>query len=185
MDSDTADDPTRKANRSAQTPLPGNLTETAELIRKAGGQAIIVKCDHSKIEDVKALFERIEKEQGRLDCLVNNAIAIRNDLKQTPPFWSQPLEIWDSYHDVGLKGHYVACVLAIPLMLKDRKKPGLIINISSGGGGHYLFNPAYGTAKAALDRLAKDVHVELKQAKANISSVSLWPGLAKTERMER
>jgi hypothetical protein len=58
---------------------------------------------------------------------------------------------------------------------------GLVVFISSPGAQNYMFNVAYGTAKAALDRLAKDMAVDLRSV--NIASISLWPGMVKTERM--
>jgi len=69
VDSDTANDPTRKANRSSQTPLPGSLTETAEAIRTAGGQAIIVKCDHSNVREEKR--ERERKKNNKNLIIIN------------------------------------------------------------------------------------------------------------------
>lgn len=53
------------------------------------------------------------------------------------------------------------------------------MTISSPGGLRYLFNIPYGVGKAACDRLAGDMGVELK--KQNITSISLWPGAVKTE----
>ena len=58
-------------------------------------------------------------------------------------------------------------------------KKGLIVNISSIGGGTYLFNVAYGSGKAACDKMASDCAQELKND--NVTMVSLWPGPVKTE----
>jgi len=52
--------------------LPGNIEETAELINKIGGKCMPIYCDHTNDNDVKKLFNRIRKESGRLDLLVNN-----------------------------------------------------------------------------------------------------------------
>ena len=46
---------------------------------------------------------RAEREQGRLDILVNNVINLSEDVKQKPPFWEQGPPVWDSYHQVGLR----------------------------------------------------------------------------------
>src|SRR3954464_3419745 len=55
-------------------PLPGTVSETAELITALGGHGIAVPCDHEDDAQVDALFERVRSEQGgRLDVLVNNA----------------------------------------------------------------------------------------------------------------
>ena len=78
---------------------------------------------------------------------------------------------------IGLRAHYVASVFGAPLMV--RAKRGLIANISSPGGGMYLFSASYGVGKAGLDRLTKDMAHELRPH--GVAAVSLWPGAVKTE----
>ena len=56
---------------------------------------------------------------------------------------------------------------------------GLIVNVSSGAGLFYLFNPIYGLGKAACDRMASDCALEMR--KRNVAMVSIWPGVVKTE----
>ena len=56
----------------------GTLKETAEEIDSRGGKGVPVVCDHSKDDQVKAVFDRIKKEQGKLDVLVNNAYSAVN-----------------------------------------------------------------------------------------------------------
>ncbi|XP_013381822.1 dehydrogenase/reductase SDR family member 1-like [Lingula anatina] len=151
-----------------------SLEGTAEEIESRGGKGIPVQCDHSKDEEIKALFDRVKAEQhGRLDILVNNAYSaverVLGNINQ--PFWEQEPEIWDDVNNVGLRNHYVCSVYAARLMIP--RKRGLIVNISSMGGLNYLFNVAYGVGKAAVDRLAADTAHDLK--KYNIASVSLWP----------
>lgn len=158
----------------------GSLEETAKEIQERGGKCIPIQCDHSKDDQIKALFDQIEKEQnGRLDILVNNAYSAVNSLMKAvnTPFWELPETIWDDVNDVGLRNHYMCSRYAAKMMVPA--KQGLIVNISSGGGLRYLFNIAYGVGKAALDRLAADCAYELK--KHNVAAVSLWPGAVKTE----
>jgi NAD(P)-dependent dehydrogenase (short-subunit alcohol dehydrogenase family) len=57
------------------------------------------------------------------------------------PCWRLPLELWDQLH-IGLRSHYVACVLAVPLMLARGEE--LIVNVSSVGAVRYLYGNAYG-----------------------------------------
>jgi NAD(P)-dependent dehydrogenase (short-subunit alcohol dehydrogenase family) len=59
------------------TVLPGTVAQTAADVTERGGKGIAVMCDHSDDAQVAALFEQIEREQGRLDILVNNATYIR------------------------------------------------------------------------------------------------------------
>lgn len=57
--------------------------------------------------------------------------------------------LWDEINDVGLRGHYICSVFGARLMAK--KRSGLIVNVSSGGGLQYFFNVPYGVGKAAVN----------------------------------
>jgi len=117
-------------------PLPGTLAETKKIIEEEGGTCIAVKCDHSNDYEVKELFEKIYNEQGKIDVLVNNAFGIPDKTKQSPPFWEQDIELYDSYMTVGPRSNYVAACYAAPMMIKNEKRDsrrGLIININSPG----------------------------------------------------
>ena len=168
---------------------PGTIEETAKLVTEAGGKGIAVMCNHANDDEVKSLFTKIDNEHGRLDVLVNNAFRVPSGGSDAllGSFWEQGPEGWDAMHTIGLRSHYVASALAVPLMMKspilvDNPKP-LIVMISSFGGTVYTFNVAYGVGKAGVDRLAKDMHQELKSH--NIATCSLYPGVVMTERMGR
>ncbi|CAI5642115.1 unnamed protein product [Oreochromis niloticus] len=92
-------------------------------------------------------------------------------------FWETEPCIWDSINNAGLRGHYFFSVYAARLMVAQGR--GLIVTISSFGGMRYLFNVPYGVGKAACDRLASDMAIELRRR--GVASVSLWPGAVKTE----
>jgi NAD(P)-dependent dehydrogenase (short-subunit alcohol dehydrogenase family) len=81
--------------------------------------------------------------------------------------------------NVGLRNHYIASCHAAKVMTKQNN--GVIINISSQGAKDYLFFLAYGVGKCAVDRMTSDMAFELKDY--NVASISLWPGLVKTEKM--
>lgn len=51
----------------------GTIQDTAELVSERGGVGIAVRCDHTVDADVERLFERVRRQRGRLDLLVNNA----------------------------------------------------------------------------------------------------------------
>jgi NAD(P)-dependent dehydrogenase (short-subunit alcohol dehydrogenase family) len=55
--------------------LPGTIHATETAIRRAGGRALAVRCDVGRAEDLRALVERTMGEFGRVDVLVNNAMA--------------------------------------------------------------------------------------------------------------
>ncbi|XP_042574622.1 dehydrogenase/reductase SDR family member 1 [Cyprinus carpio] len=156
------------------------LKQTAAEVIERGGRCLPVVCDSSKEDEIKELFERVQREQkGRLDLLVNNAYAgvqaIMNNLNKK--FWEVDPDIWDTINNTGLRGHYFCSVYAARMMVAQGK--GLIVFISSMGGLRYLFNVSYGVGKAACDRMAADMAIELK--KKGVVSVSLWPGAVQTE----
>lgn len=168
---------------TASPEAAGSLAETAAAVEQAGGVAIPVQVDHSDDGQIKALFEQIEAEAGRLDLLVNNAYAGVPALRAAygKPFWQMEPSFWDDCNQVGLRSHYVSSVYAARLMVPRQR--GLICTLSSWGGLSYIFGVPYGAGKAACDRLAADMAVELKPHQ--ITSVSIWPGIVGTELMSQ
>lgn len=156
------------------------LKKTATEVKERGGNCVPVVCDSTKDKDIEDLFEQIKREQnGRLDILVNNAYAGVQEIfdNMGKKFWETEPTIWDSINNTGLRGHYFFSVYASRMMVAQGQ--GLIVTISSFGGLQYLFNVPYGVGKAACDRLAADMAVELKRR--GVASVSLWPGAVQTE----
>src|SRR5580658_7657185 len=80
--------------------LPGTVGETAAEVDRRGGKGIAVQVDHGDDEQVAALFAQVKQEQGRLDILVNNAIAIPAELTQPGAFWEKPISNWEMV-DIG------------------------------------------------------------------------------------
>lgn len=165
--------------RSTDTgPLPGTIHETAREVTARGGEGVAIRCDHGDDADVGRAFGEIAARWGGLDLLVNNVFAVP-DGQVLGPFWTLPLDQWDTMHRVGLRSHYVATWLAAPEMV--RRRAGLVINVSSYGAKISAVNAAYGAGKAALDRLTRDMAKDL--APHGVSVVSIWPGIVKTERL--
>jgi NAD(P)-dependent dehydrogenase (short-subunit alcohol dehydrogenase family) len=161
-------------------PLPGTVGETAAECGRRGGLGVAVQVDHSKDEEVAALFERIKAEQGRLDVLVNNAFQLSADVTQKASFWDKPLSNWEMI-DVGVRSSFVAAWHAAKIM--TQRKTGLMVAISGYTGVTYTLGVVFGVSKSALDRMVRDMGVELKPY--NVASVSLWQGPTLTERAQR
>ena len=161
-------------------PLPGTVGETAEEVTRAGGKGVAVQVDHANDEQVAALFEQVKREQGRLDILVNNAFALPEDLTEPNPFWEKPLSNWEMV-DVGVRSNFVAAWHAAHIMTPQ--KSGLIVDISGYVGVTYTYGVIFGTCKSAVDRMARDMAIELQPY--NVASLSLWQGLTFTERAHR
>jgi NAD(P)-dependent dehydrogenase (short-subunit alcohol dehydrogenase family) len=161
-------------------PLPGTVGETAAEVTRRGGKGIAVQVDHADDDQVAALFDQVKREQGRLDILVNNAFALPEDLTEPGSFWEKPLSNWQMV-DVGVRSSYVAAWHAAKIMVPQ--KSGLIVAISGYVGVTYTYGVVFGTCKSAVDRMARDMAIELQPH--NVTSLSLWQGLTFTERAIR
>jgi NAD(P)-dependent dehydrogenase (short-subunit alcohol dehydrogenase family) len=160
--------------------VPGNIDDTADEVTRVGGKGIAVPCDHTKEEDVAHLFARVQKGQGRLDLLVNNAWGGHEtfDGMFDAPFWERGMEHWDSMFDRGVRNHLLSSRLAVPLMLRQGK--GLLVTTTFWDRGHYLKgNLFYDLAKAAMTRLAFGMAEELRPR--GIASLAVSPGWMRTE----
>jgi NAD(P)-dependent dehydrogenase (short-subunit alcohol dehydrogenase family) len=167
--------------------LPGTIHGTAEEVRGLGGRAVPVRCDHRNDVEVNALFDRVREEYERLDVLVNNVwggyeqLMLRGRYIDSYPFWEQPIERLDSMFAAGVRAHYVSSVYAAQMMTRQRS--GLIVTISFWAAQKFVGSPAYGAAKAADDKLARDMAHQLRPH--NVASVGLYPGLVRTENVLR
>ncbi|SFV12465.1 SDR family NAD(P)-dependent oxidoreductase [Pseudoduganella namucuonensis] len=168
---------TGRSREEGDAPLPGTVYATAAEVTAAGGLGIPVVCDHADDASTKAVCDRIANEHGHLDILVNCAIALPDGLTDVAPFWRKPLRMTDLF-GVGMRSAYVACYYAAPLLLKAGG--GLVANISSAGARCYMHGPAYGAAKAAVDKMTHDMAHDFRND--NVAAVALWMGLVKTER---
>jgi NAD(P)-dependent dehydrogenase (short-subunit alcohol dehydrogenase family) len=169
------------AGHSTRPDLPGTtVTATAEQVTARGGLGIAVQCDHTADDQVEALFDRIKRDQGRLDVLVNNIWGGYEHYDAETfdvPFWEQPLWRWDKMFAAGVRAHFTASRLAAPLMIARRQ--GLIINTTAWDRGKYLGSLPYFVAKTAVNRMAYGMALELRVH--NIAAVALAPGWMRTE----
>ncbi|HEX6722239.1 MAG TPA: SDR family oxidoreductase, partial [Burkholderiaceae bacterium] len=160
--------------------MPGTIDDTAEEVDRAGGRGIPVRCDHTREDDVRALFERVRSEQGRLDVLVNNAWGGHETFDGVfdAPFWQHPLAHWDSMIDRGVRCHLLAARAAAPMLVQQGR--GLIVATTFWDRERYLRgNLYYDLAKAAINRLAFGLAQELRAS--GVASVALSPGWMRTE----
>ncbi len=156
--------------------LPGTVGETAAQCSERGGKGIAVQVDHGNDEQVAALFEQVKREQGRVDILVNNAFQLSLGLIVPKPFWEKPLSNLEMLQ-VGVRSNYTAAWHDAQIMVPQ--KSGLIVAIAGYAGVTYTYGPIFGTCKSAVDRMARDMAIELKPH--HVASISLWQGLTFSE----
>ena len=168
---------TGRTRNEGDNPLPGTVEATADAVTEAGGRGIALYCDHADDEQVRAAFAQVEREQGKLDILVNNATSLHDALTVKGPFWEKPLALTELWN-VGMRSHYTATHIAAPLLLASDR--ALVVHTSSFGGRIYMHGPAYGAGKAAVDKMAHDMAVDFQPY--GVAVVSIWMGLLLTER---
>ena len=164
--------------------VPGTIDDTADLVTANGGTGIAVRTDHLDAGQVAALVERIEREQGRLDILVND--ISEGAMHDWTSFWKLDIDKGLAMFRNGVHTHIITSRLAIPLMLKSRRTgvaKGLVAEISDGWGLGYRGAFFYDLIKMNVNRLAYALGEELYDK--GIAAVAITPGYMRTEMVLR
>ncbi|MGO0062852.1 SDR family oxidoreductase [Brevibacillus fluminis] len=173
---------TGRSVRGSQSDLQRSETieETAEMVTAAGGTGIAMRVDHTREEEVRELFARVNAEQdGQLDILVNDVWGGEQLYEWGKPFWEQSLPNGLLMQTRGIHSHLITSHYGAPLMIA--KKRGLIIEITDGTDYRYRGNLYYSLAKISVIHLAKAMAAELRPH--NITALSLTPGFLRSEEM--
>jgi NAD(P)-dependent dehydrogenase (short-subunit alcohol dehydrogenase family) len=130
---------------------------------------LAVTCDVADANAVAAAFARLEHHFGRLDALVNNAgVAVFAPLMETSD------ADWNRVLAVNLTGPFLCAKAAVPLMRNHGG--GAIVNITSISGLRAsTLRSAYGTSKAGLAHLTKQLAVELAELGIRVNGVAPGP----------
>lgn len=159
------------------------IEETAELVTAAGGEGIAVPTDHLEIDQVRALVERIDREQGRLDVLVNDVWGGEHLLTFGQKFWETDLDGGLRMLELGVKTHAITSRLAVPLLV--RRPGGLVVEVTDGTAEYndtrFRENLFYDLAKNAPIRMAFGLAKDLKDV--GCAAVALTPGWMRSEQM--
>ena len=165
--------------RPATAGRPETIEETAELVTQHGGRGIPVQTDHTEPAQVQALTERIRRDAGGLDILVNDVWGGDELTEWGRPLWEHSLENGLLMQRRAVHSHIITSHYAVPLML-DRDG-ALLVEVTDGVGPRYRGNVYYDLAKVSVIRLAVALAYELRNR--GVTAVAVSPGLLRSEAM--
>jgi NAD(P)-dependent dehydrogenase (short-subunit alcohol dehydrogenase family) len=151
------------------------IEETAEMVDRYGGRGIAARVDHRLEGEVRDLVERIAREQGRLDVLVNDLFGAPVD--EWKPFWQLSISKGLGMLENALHSHLITSRHAVPVMLEAKR--GLIVEIADGDFTGYREQLFFDLANFSKYRIAYAMALELR--KHGIAALSLTPGYTRTE----
>jgi 3-oxoacyl-[acyl-carrier protein] reductase len=147
--------------------------EVVSQINNAGGEAMAVQADVSKLDQAQALIKAATDAYGQLDVLVNNAGTTRDNLMAM-----MKEEDWDTVIETNLKSAFNCSKAAMRPMM--RKKYGRIINITSVSGiAGNAGQTNYSASKAGLIGLTKALAREIGARNITVNAVA--PGFVETD----
>ncbi|GAA0396890.1 SDR family oxidoreductase [Microbispora corallina] len=159
------------------------IEETAELVTAAGGRGIAVPADHLDPEQVRALVERVDAEQGRLDVLVNDIWGGELLFSWSDRLWEHSLDDGLRILRLAVDTHIITSHFALPLLI--RRPGGLVVEVTDGtaeyNAANYRVSFFYDLAKVSVNRMAFSQAREL--APYGATAVSLTPGWLRSEIM--
>jgi NAD(P)-dependent dehydrogenase (short-subunit alcohol dehydrogenase family) len=176
---------TGRTTRTQRSELnrPETIEETAELVQQAGGEGIAVQVDHLDPAQVEALITRIEREQGRLDILVNDVWGADFLIEWNVPLWEHSLENGLRMLRLAIDTHIITSHFALPLLIKN--SGGLVVEMTDGtaeyNNAKYRVSLFYDLAKTSVIRIAWALAEELRPYQC--TAVSLTPGWLRSEQM--
>jgi NAD(P)-dependent dehydrogenase (short-subunit alcohol dehydrogenase family) len=135
-------------------------------IREAGGEAIFVRTDVTSEESVKQVVEATFSRHGRLDVMFNNA-----GINFSKPTCDVTVEEWDRVMAVNLRGPFLGCKYALPVMA--RQGSGSVINTSSNAG--LVGRPNYGcysASKGGVEILTKSLAIDYAKYKVRVNTIA-------------
>ena len=172
---------TGRSTRAGPSPYnrPETIEETAEMIRAAGGSAIPVRVDHTVEADVQALFERVEREQGRLDILVNSIAGENPLMNGWSPFWTADLTNAEALLRQSVLSRMITAKHGAPLMVRQRY--GLLVEVTE--------NDLFSSSGDVLTQLVRFAHKALaltygaELRRHGVMAVAITPGFLRSEQM--
>ncbi|MFH9399475.1 SDR family oxidoreductase [Streptomyces sp. NPDC017638] len=169
--------------RRSEYDRPETIEDTADLVTEAGGRGIAVPADHLDRSAVRQLVDRIARERGRLDVLVNDIWGGEKLFAWDTPVWEHDLDNGLRLLRLAVETHAVTSHYALPLLL--RRPGGLVVEVTDGTAEYnrdtYRVNFFYDLAKTSVLRMAFALGHELGPRGA--TAVALTPGWMRSEIM--
>jgi NAD(P)-dependent dehydrogenase (short-subunit alcohol dehydrogenase family) len=147
--------------------------ETCTLIRAEGGRCAAIGADVSDPAQVQRAIEQCRSVLGGLDILHNNVgMSMFGGVAEVEP------EDWDRVMATNVRGMYLACHYAIPVM--KAAGGGVIVNVGSASGLRYIGLPqaAYATSKSAIVTMTRVIAAQ--HGPDNIRANVIIPGIIDT-----
>ncbi|MGA3207449.1 MAG: SDR family oxidoreductase [Syntrophales bacterium] len=143
------------------------------IIKKSGYEGLSLKVDITKKEEVDAMIDRVVKEYGRVDIMLNSV-----GFYPATPFLQISREEWHRVMDINLNGSFYCAQAAAHVMVKQRS--GRIIFITSGQALHGVALMAhYSASKGALVSFTRALAAELSPLGINVNAIAA--GLTTTD----
>lgn len=165
--------------RPATPGRPETIDETAELVSARGGLGIAVPVDHTVEHEVEALFDRVRREYGRLDLLVNDVWGGDELTEWGKRFWELAPSKGLLMLERAVHAHIITSRYGAPLMIE--RDAGLIVEITDGDFLGYRGNLFYDLSKASNIRLAYAMSADLRDH--HITALAVTPGFLRSEAM--
>lgn len=165
-------------NNPSSMKRPEMIEETARLVDRWGGKGIPVRVDHTEEEEVKRLIDKISRENGKLDILINDVWGGDRLTEWGKPFWELNLEKGYKMIRRAIYSHLITSKYAVPLMMKNN---GIIIEITDGDNYYYRGNLFYDLVKTSIIRIAFIMARELRTK--GVMAIAVTPGFLRSEAM--
>lgn len=145
--------------------------DTIGLVKKNGGNGMLLKGDVSKVSDVNNIVNKLINNQGQIDILVNNA-----GIYNRKSFENISYEIWNKIISVNLTSCFLLCKHVIPYMKPGSKIIFISSQLAFRGSSH---GADYATTKSGILGLMRSISLELADRKICVNAVA--PGTIDTD----
>jgi NAD(P)-dependent dehydrogenase (short-subunit alcohol dehydrogenase family) len=178
-----------RATGPSEIGRPETIEETGDLIAAAGGTGAALVVDHEDTAAVAELVESVERDQGRLDLLVNDIFGGDRYMQWDKPLWEHDWAGGLRMLQMGVHTHLITCRAAIPLMLRTveaQGSHGLVVEMTDGtseANAEFRRNVGfyYDLVKANVERIVTGLAAELESSPVTV--VGVTPGWLRSENM--